>query len=80
MTNCNCDNEKRIAEIGPEEFTSGLSKLKIDPNDWNILYRCEKCGSLWEKYFPYGERHGGGPTAVRKVTLSQAKEKYEISQ
>lgn len=79
MTHCVCSDQKRVEEIGPEEFTKGLSKIKIDPKDWSILYQCRECGSFWEKYYPYGEHHGGGPASIRKVTKEQAKEKYAIN-
>lgn len=78
MTRCICNDQKLVSQ-DPEKFTKELSKLKIDPNDWSILYKCSECGSYWEKYYPYGERHGGGPAAVRKMTLLNAKEKYAIN-
>ncbi len=59
------------------KIASDLSEVKI-VGGWFTLYRCKSCDSYWEKHYPQGEYHGGGPAELRKISSEYAKEKYGI--
>ncbi len=75
-----CTCEKRSVFQEPEvktKITSGLSEIK-NVGGWFTLYKCAGCNSFWEKHYPQGEYHGGGPAELRKVSTEYAKEKYSV--
>jgi hypothetical protein len=47
-----------------------------DGGAWETLYRDPTDGRLWERTYPQGEMHGGGPPRLALLTPSQAAEKY----
>ena len=57
---------------------SELKKIATDSTGWYVLYQDPADGRLWEKFFPQGGMHGGGPPALRVTSLEQAREKYKM--
>jgi hypothetical protein len=45
---------------------------------WEILYRDPEDGRYWERTYPHGDWHGGGPPRLRNLSFAEAKEKYKI--
>jgi Immunity protein 27 len=43
---------------------------------WETLYRDPHDGRYWERTYPQGELHGGGPPELRVLTTEQAGQKY----
>jgi hypothetical protein len=43
---------------------------------WETLYRDPSDGRYWERTYPSGELHGGGPPALRCMTADEARRKY----
>jgi Immunity protein 27 len=44
---------------------------------WESLFEDPSDGRLWERTYPHGEMHGGGPPALRVITQAEAREKYK---
>ena len=45
---------------------------------WEMLYQDPDDGRYWEKTYPKGEMHGGGPPALLHLPASEAEKKYGI--
>lgn len=75
---CNCAGSKEFREPEVEGRIKQGLRIVTSPDGWLTLYRCEQCGLYWEKYYPYGESQGGGPSRLHKVTSEYAKEKYGV--
>jgi hypothetical protein len=43
---------------------------------WESLFLDPADGRLWERFYPAGEMHGGGPPALRRITIVEAEAKY----
>ena len=43
---------------------------------WETLYRDPGDGRFWERNYPHGEWHGGGPPALINLSEAEAKDKY----
>ena len=43
---------------------------------WLSLFRDPADGRLWERWYPQGEMHGGGPPALRIIPAAEAKAVY----
>jgi len=41
---------------------------------WKSLYRDPGDGRFWERTYPNGELHGGGPPTIRSITEAEAKD------
>jgi hypothetical protein len=67
---------KRIEEL----IKNSLQKVAIskDYGAWETLYRDPKDGRYWEKTYPQGHMHGGGPPKLRVLSVEQAKAKYQF--
>ena len=44
---------------------------------WETLFRDPEDGRLWERFYPHGEMHGGGPPALRVIGETDARCKYD---
>jgi hypothetical protein len=57
-----------------------FQKIKDSPTSgcWEILYRDPDDGRYWERTYPQGEMHGGGPPQLRFLTDHEAKDKYGL--
>jgi immunity protein 27 of polymorphic toxin system len=43
---------------------------------WETLYRNPDDGRYWERTYPQGELHGGGPPQLKQLTIEEAHQKY----
>lgn len=57
-----------------------LKKIAVskDYGAWETLYRDPADGRLWERTYPQGHMHGGGPPRLAVIAADEAKRKYEI--
>jgi hypothetical protein len=46
---------------------------------WETLYRDPEDSRFWERTYPQGEMHGGGPPALTVIADTDAMAKYEIA-
>jgi hypothetical protein len=55
-----------------------LQKIADSPQSghWKTLYRDPDDGRHWERTYPHGEMHGGGPPQLKSLTIQEASEKY----
>lgn len=53
-----------------------LEKLAKDWSGWETLFRDPQDGRYWERAYPNGSLHGGGPPALIYLSEAQAKAKY----
>jgi hypothetical protein len=55
-----------------------LQKIADRPQSgaWETLYRDPEDGRYWERTYPQGEMHGGGPLQLKRLTIQEATEKY----
>lgn len=44
-----------------------LTKIKSNPDTWEIEYICDKTGDIWIMDYPNSELHGGGSPRLRRV-------------
>jgi len=66
------DVTKRIDEL----TASCLIALGSDPSGCETLYVDPCDGRFWEKTYPYGEMHGGGPPQLQCIPRDKAESKY----
>jgi hypothetical protein len=62
-----------------ERLTSQvLHKVAVsrDYGAWETLFRDPKDGRLWERTYPQGELHGGGPPRLAVISPDEARRKY----
>jgi hypothetical protein len=55
-----------------------LQKIAVSPESgaWEMLYRAPDDGRYWERTYPQGEMHGGGPPQLKCLTFQEASKKY----
>jgi hypothetical protein len=55
-----------------------LQKIAESPQSgaWETLYRDPEDGRYWERTYPEGQMHGGGPPQLKRLTIQEASEKY----
>jgi hypothetical protein len=63
---------RRIDEL----VSQHLVQLARAADGWSTLYRDPADGRLWEHFFPNGDMHGGGPPALRHLSLDEARHAY----
>jgi hypothetical protein len=58
--------------------TTVLEKVADSPQAgaWETLYRDPGDGRFWERTYPRGEMHGGGPPRLRYISTEDARVKY----
>ncbi|TAM82491.1 MAG: hypothetical protein EPN47_07455 [Acidobacteria bacterium] len=52
----------------------------IQSGGWDTLYRDPEDGRYWERTYPQGGLHGGGPPELRCLTVEEARRKYGAPQ
>ena len=67
-----------VSRIIEDLIDNQLQKIAATSDGWETLYLDPHDRRLWELTFPYGEMHGGGPKALRVLTMSAAKQKYHL--
>jgi len=55
-----------------------LVHVADDPKSgaWESLFRDPSDGRFWERFYPQGEMHGGGPPSLRCLSAADAAAKY----
>jgi hypothetical protein len=61
--------------------THVLQKLAVSRlyGAWETLFRDPSDGRLWERTYPQGERHGGGPPKLLVISDADARVKYDFT-
>ena len=76
------DGQKMLADDACERIEKLTSQVlerlafSKDYGAWETLYRDPVDGRLWERIYPQGELNGGGPPALRIISLDDARKKY----
>jgi hypothetical protein len=52
-----------------------LERVAVGAHGWEVLFRDPRDGRFWERTFPQGEMHGGGPPRLTLVTQDEVREK-----
>lgn len=70
-----CERIKQLTE-------TSLQRVAISKEwgAWEVLFRDPSDGRLWERTYPQGEMHGGGPPALKCISEQEAHERYEFDQ
>jgi hypothetical protein len=57
-----------------------LRKVAISPQSgaWETLFQDPEDGRFWERTYPQGQMHGGGPPRLTQLRVEKAREKYGI--
>lgn len=66
-----CERIKYLLEHELQKL--GESK---DFGGWEVLYRDPADGRLWERTYPQGHMHGGGPPKLATISREEAIRKY----
>lgn len=60
-------------------LTSGiLEKIAIADGGWATLFRDNSDRRYWERTYPQGAMHGGGPPRLRCISEKEARKKYDL--
>lgn len=54
-----------------------LEPLATSRSGWETLFRDARDGRLWERSFPQGHMHGGGPLRLTRISEQDAAANYE---
>lgn len=66
---------KRIERL----ISTYLIEIDEDESGWNKLYQDPDDKRYWELSYPESEIYGGGAPLLKRISLEEAKEKYQIS-
>jgi hypothetical protein len=55
-----------------------LTKIATTGGGWETLFQAPGDGRYWERTYPYGEMHGGGPPSLQCLSPEAAKAKYDL--
>lgn len=72
--------EDEVCERTEWLIGSRLEPIASDSTGWTTLYRDPASGRLWERLYPEGGWHGGGPPLLRAISDSEAKSKYDVTE
>lgn len=53
-----------------------LETIGKDPSGWDTLFQDPQDGRYWERIYPQGDWHGGGPPMLTNLSANEAREKY----
>jgi hypothetical protein len=67
------------AELIERLVQSHLEKIDSDETGWRTLFRDPCDGRLWERTFPSGESHGGGPPLLRLIAPADARKVFPLA-
>lgn len=62
-----------------ELIATHLEEVATDASGWEKLYRDPDDGRYWERTYPHGEMHGGGPPALVLLSIDEAIAKYRVT-
>ena len=68
-----CDRIKHLTERVLEKIA-----VSREYGAWETLFRDPADGRLWERTYPQGEMHGGGPPRLTVISEIEAREKYDF--
>lgn len=62
-------------------LTHRLSRIADSPQwgSWETLFLDQNDGRYWERTYPKGGMHGGGPPQLKLLTADDAKRKYGLA-
>jgi hypothetical protein len=57
-----------------------LTRVAFHPEygAWETLFRDPNDGRYWERTYPQGEKHGGGPPKISLISEEEARRKYKL--
>jgi hypothetical protein len=61
-----------------EMIATKLEKIADAGGGWETLFKDRSNGRLWERFYPHGEMHGGGPESLRSIDSAEAEHKYGV--
>lgn len=67
---------QRIEQLIASHLT--LIAFSKDCGGWETLFRDPDYGRYWERTYPQGDLHGGGPPRLECLAADAAERKYEI--
>ncbi|HET8919572.1 MAG TPA: Imm27 family immunity protein [Xanthobacteraceae bacterium] len=79
------ENDRALGDAACERIewliAHHLQKIADSPQSgaWETLYRDPEDGRYWERTYPQGEMHGGGPPQLKRLTIQEAREKYDAA-
>lgn len=53
--------------------------VHVADGNWTTLHRDPLDGRFWERTYPHGERHGGGPPMLQMISAEEARQWYVLS-
>jgi hypothetical protein len=58
-----------------------LQKVANSPQSggWETLYRDPDDGRYWERTYPQGQMHGGGPPQLKCLSAREVSDKYSVA-
>lgn len=58
-----------------------LRKIAASPQwgDWETLFQDPSDGRFWERTYPQGDLHGGGPPQLQLISEDEARAKYKCN-
>src|SRR6185437_9775580 len=59
-------------------ISTKLERIADAAGGWETLFRDRADGRLWERFYPHGEMHGGGPESLRRIDVDSAERKYGV--
>ena len=65
---------KRIKWLVAEK----LQEVTTDASGWDVLYQNLADGKYWELKYPQSHMHGGGPPALKNISIEEARKRYKI--
>lgn len=68
-----CDRIRYLTEQVMEKLA-----VSRDYGAWETLFRDPADGRLWERTYPQGEMHGGGPPRLAVISEEEARRKYDF--
>jgi len=70
--NCKCHYVSEFYGNDAIEYAENhLKKIRVDGENWQVLFECPLTGIQWLKDFPDSGFHGGGSPRLRKILPEQ---------
>jgi len=79
MTECKCELVTHLhGREGQDYAEEHLKQIKVDDDNWIVLYLCPVTGKYWKEHFPRSGEHGGGPPEFDQISNEQANDEFAI--
>lgn len=69
---------KIVGNEAHDFIQSSCEKIAVDDTGWETLYRELSSNEYWYFTFPNSEVHGGGEPLLVPISLSKAKELFDV--